>query len=173
MRKFAAFVMVAGASAVGAHGAIVNYSLGGSSTDGSVVSGSFSFDTTVIGANHYTESALGELISFTVNISSIPGGGPSSTSFSKGVETSDLFVIQTDGAGEIVDFLPTFNANAQSYRLETGGFNTALLMHPATAPFAADSITWTFTQVPETSYSAVGIGLGLLGFVGARVWRRR
>lgn len=172
MRKFAVLFMVVGASTVGVRGAIVNYSLGGFSTDGSVVSGSFSYDTGTIGANYYSESGLAALSTFTVTISSIPGGGPTSTSFNKS-DASSLFVIQTDGAGELVDFYPTFQANAQNYSLEQGGFSTVLLMHPATAPFAADSITWTYTQVPELSHTAWGVGLGLLGFAGMRVWRRR
>lgn len=173
MRTIAAFFAAVGASAGVAHGAIVQYSLGATTTDGSVVTGSFTYDTATVGADYYSESALDDLLTFSVSISSISGGGPTSTTFSKPADTSTLFVIQTDGSGAVIDFIPTFEANAQNYSLILGGFSSSLLMHPATAPFAADSITWTYTQVPELGTTAWAVGLGLLGFAGIRGWSRR
>lgn len=171
MRKIAAWLTAVVVTASASQGAMVYYSLSGSSLNGTVVSGSFSFDSTVIGPNYNGLTALDDLTTFSVTLSSIPGAGPSSTSFSKGVDTSSVFVISTDGAGEITDFSPEFDENADGYSMQQGGVNTTLLLHDL-EPFGADSITWSFTQVPEVGEASVAVALGLLGFLGFRRWRR-
>lgn len=172
MRQFAAGLIAVGVLALSAQGAVVHYVIGGSSESGTGVSGSFSFDTADIGADYYSGTALEDLLTFTVQFSSIPGAGPSTTSFTKGVETSVSFYLATDGTGAITDFGPEFNANSDNYSLFLSGYNTSGLSHPANE-FPADHVTFTFTQVPELSHSAIGVGVGLLAFAGMRAWRHR
>jgi|GEM_PF-1996197 len=171
-QKLAVFIAV-GLSAWSAQGAIVQFSLGGTTVGTTVVSGSFSYDTAVVLPGSDSENAIDSLLTFTVTFSSIPGAGPTSTTFSKGVNASTNFKLRLDDSGSIIDLGPQFAANADNYRLSPWSPNTASLFHPANGVFATDDITFNYTQVPELSHTALGVGLGLLGFVGFRAWRQR
>jgi hypothetical protein len=66
------------------------------------------------------------------------------------------------------------NYNGNGYRLEPVAENQSRLIHQTTEPFEVEAVvTWQYTQVPELSHTALGAGLGLLGFVGLRAWRNR
>ena len=172
MRQFAAGLVAVGVLALSAQGAVVHYVIGGTSDYGTSVSGSFSYDTADIREDYLSSTALDDLLTFTVQFTSIPGDGPETTSFTKGVETSPSFYLATGPTGAITDFGPEFNANSDNYSLFLSGFNTSGLAHPGNV-FPADYVTFTFTQVPELSHSAIGVGLGLLAFAGMRAWRQR
>jgi hypothetical protein len=101
MRRFAALTVALGMASMGAQAAIVQYSLTGVTENGSVISGSFSYDTETIGANYSEPNAAGDLLSFTVSFTSIPYV-PSSTSFSL-ADPSDFFYVQTDADRELDD----------------------------------------------------------------------
>lgn len=170
MKNFSVVLAAVGMSVLGAHGAVVTYELGGTGVDGTVASGTFSFDTTVIGAGYDNFSALSDLISFSVTLSSIAGGS-ASTTFTKGVDTSSFFVASMDGFGAFTDFNPGFDENADGYTLNPFSENQATLEHSGLG--VSEAITWNYTQVPEVGPTALGAGLGLLGFMGVRAWRRR
>jgi hypothetical protein len=174
MRRLAALALALGITSVGAQAAIVHYSLTGVTEFGTVISGSFSFDTATIGPNYSETSALTldpvPLLSFTVSLTSVPGT-PTSTSFNLSNE-STFFVIATDGAGNLVNFTPGFSTNADGYSLDPWDNNASNLLK-VTDPVFVDGIIWQYTQVPELSHTALGAGLGLLGFVGLRAWRNR
>ncbi|MGE3312635.1 MAG: hypothetical protein AB7O66_21920 [Limisphaerales bacterium] len=175
MRKlsaFAAFIVTVGTTGLTAQGAILNYTIAGISESGqTAVSGTFSFDTTVIGPNYESVEALADLTSYNLTITTIAGLGPSSTTFSKSANTSSYFYMLTDGTGALSDLQPGFDANADGYTMTPWFINSTLLGHPNnTFP---ESITFSYTQVPELGQSAMGAGLGLLGFLGVRAWNRR
>lgn len=169
MRRLAASALALGITSVGAQAAIVHYSLTGVTEFGTVVSGAFSYDTATIGPSYYDTSALGDLLSFSVSLSSIPGI-PTSTSYNLS-DPSTFFVIETDSSGNLINFTPGFSTNSDGYSLEPWDTNSANILHN-TAGFT-DAVIWQYTQVPELSHTALGAGLGLLGFVGLRAWRHR
>ncbi len=172
LSAFAAFIVAVGTSALTAQGAIVSYSIAGVSESGlTAVSGSFSFDTAVIGPNYESVEALADLTSYNITLTTIAGAGPSTTSFSKSANTSSYFYVLTDGTGALSDLQPGFDANADGYTMTPWFINSTLLGHPDNA--FPESITFTHTQVPELGQTALGAGLGLLGFIGFRAWRNR
>lgn len=179
MRRFAALTVALGMASVVAQAAIVQYSLTGVTENGSVISGSFSYDTATIGVNYSEPNAAGDLLSFTVSFTSIPSA-PTSTSFSLS-DPSDFFYVQTDGLGNLTTFTPGFftneaplSYNGNGYRLVPIAENQSMLIHQTSEPFPVDTVVaWQYTQVPELSHTALGAGLGLLGFVGLRAWRNR
>lgn len=175
MRRFAALAITIGAAAWSAQGAVVTYSLGGVGDNGTQISGSFSFDDGVIGANYAGFYALGDLLTFSVTLSSIPNT-PTTTTFTKADGAPDydhLFQLATDSSGAVVEFSPGFAPNSDGYFLDpTSEFSANL--EKTGDPFPTDyNLVWTYTQVPELSHTALGAGLGLLGFAGYRAWRNR
>lgn len=172
MRKLKTLVAAAGLASLAAQGAVVNYTLSGTSDNGTVVSGTFSFNTTTIGANYTSTLALDDLISFSVSLTSIPAvDGAPATTFQKGINTSSIFEINTDGSGAITHFSPGFDDNADGYSLNPFQPNQGTLEHISDG--LSDTITWSYAQVPEVSTYAMAVGLGLAGFAGARSWRNR
>ncbi len=178
MLRFAALAVALGLATVGAQAAIVQYSLSGVTEFGTVVSGSFSFDNTVIGPSYTSISAGDDLVSFSVSMSSIATGGPfpgspSSTSFGLSDTASAFFVIITDPSGAVVDFSPGTSTNADGYYLDPAGQEFSSNLISTTGGFTDTVVTWQLTQVPELSHTALGAALGLMGFVGLRAWRQR
>lgn len=173
MRRIESVLLALGVSALAAQGAVVTYSLSGTTEGGVlVVSGSFSFDTATIGANFtpLNDNALPYLTTFNLSITSIPGT-PTSTTFSK-TDATTYFLMQTDGDGEITNFSPGFDpANADGYTLAPAGINVSTLEDEFFT--MSETITWTYAQVPELGASAIGVSLGLLGLAGFRAFRRR
>jgi len=159
-------VVAGGLSAISAQGALVTYNLSGTGSGGTVASGTFSFDTNVIGVSYFGFSALDDLTSFSVTLSSIPGGGPASTTFAKGVDSSFLFPIATDSSGVILDFNPGFTTNVDGYSLSPSFPNAGSLEWSGGG--TVDSMTWSYSTVPEVGPMAVATGLGLIGFMALR-----
>ena len=174
MRRFAAFAVALGITSVGTQAAIVQYSLSGTTWSGTVVSGSLSYDTTPIilsGESFFTPNATDFLLSFELLITSIPANPGYQTSTTFNLENStDFFPLDTDSFGNLTAIAPGFNLNQDGYLLDPQNPVESSLQDMT---FAVDNITWQFTQVPELSHTALGAGLGLLGFVGLRAWRNR
>ncbi len=169
MNRIMTAVVAGGLAAMSAQGALVTYNLSGTGSGGTVASGTFSFDTDVIGADYSNTEALDVLTSFSVTLSSIPGGGPASTTFAKGVNTpADIFVISTDSNGVLTDVIPGFQENADGYSLSPSFLNTGLLRWSNVG--GVDNVTWSYSAVPEVGPMAVATGLGLIGFM---TFRRR
>jgi hypothetical protein len=178
MRRYSALAVALGLATAGAQAAIVQYSLTGATEHGTVVSGSFSYDSDVIGQDYFSISAGDDLLSFSVSMSSIAvngpfPGSPTSTSFDLSDAASSFFVIITDETGTVVEFAPGTSTNADGYSLDPSGNEFSSNLIRTTVGLTDTVTTWQLTQVPELSHTALGAGLGLLGFVGFRAWRNR
>lgn len=165
-----ASVLVALVGSLSASAAVVTYSISALSDNGTVASGSVSWDSNVIGANYNSTSAETDLISFSLSLTSIPQG-PGTASFVKGVDTSTFFQITTDGSGHVTAFSPDYNASG-GYRLFALGGNSSRL-RSSPGNLTVDTLDFTLTQVPEVGTTALCAAAGLGGFALLRNASRR
>jgi hypothetical protein len=164
--KFVASTLAAGLLfTMPASAAVLFYNLTATGDNGTTGTGTFSFDDTVVGAEYDNFNADADMSSFTVTLN-VSGGTPSVTIFDLSTVSGSSFVLSRSG-GVITDFNPG-GVNPDGYSLNPFDFNMASL----SGNTVSESISWSYSPVPEPQTYAAVAGLGLFGFAVARRVRR-
>lgn len=148
-----------------ASAAVLYFNLTATGDQGTTGAGSFSFDDTVIGPDYSDPSASMDFLSFNVTLQ-VAGGTPSTTVFDLSTVGPELFVMVRSG-GVIDDFNPG-GSNDDGYSLSPFSANQALLSGNS----ISETLTWSYSAVPEPETYAAVVGLALGGFALARRIRR-
>ncbi|MBL9134378.1 MAG: lipoprotein [Verrucomicrobiales bacterium] len=141
--------------------AVLYYNLTATGDQGTTGTGSFSFDDGVIDADYSDPSASGDFLSFNVTLQ-VANGAPSTTVFDLTTVGPELFVMVRSG-GVISDFNPG-GSNDDGYSLSPFSQNSALLSGNS----VNETISWSYSPVPEPETYAAWVGAGLACFAVVR-----
>lgn len=152
-------------AAASASASVVEFTLTGTGNNGSTASGSFSFDDAIVGPDYDNVFASGDFLSYSVTLQ-VSGGTPATTVFDLTTIGGNVFVL-TRVAGAITDFNPG-GSNSDGYSLSPTPYN----MGELTGNGVNETITWSYTAVPELHTCGGAAALALGGFALIRRVRR-